>query len=79
MNHLRAQLEKFKASAESYAKANETLGYPVTAARYEGEASAYATALALLDGATRPTGLLPKTPRPASSLHSKSNIQNSKS
>lgn len=53
MKHLRAQLEKFKASAESYAKANETLGYPMTAARYEGEATAYATAIALLDGATR--------------------------
>lgn len=60
MKHLRAQLEKFKTAAESYAEANETLGHPMLAARYEGEASAYATALALLDGATRPTGLLSK-------------------
>lgn len=57
MNHLRAQLEKFKADAEAYAKANDTLLHPLLAAHYEGQATAYETAIALLDGATRPTGL----------------------
>lgn len=65
MNHLRQQLIAAIEQAKAAADEMHAKGWGNVACQYEGKAIGLELALALLDGATRPTGLLPKSPTPS--------------
>lgn len=68
MKHLRKSLERYKAEADAHAAKFEAEGRVALAAKFAGRADGLELALALLDGATRPTGLLAAAVSPDSGV-----------
>jgi hypothetical protein len=60
MTLLRRQLTDAIEQAKAAADAHNAAGHGFAGSQYEGKAIGLELALALLDGATHPTGLLPK-------------------